>query len=178
MLGVPRCTDGCFKQNLDWDKSLWYLCCIKEAESWLSAPPTFQQMLLLSHAHIMTPHWVGLLSTKDKTKEHHWSCSHASLCLRLLQISGAENCVITFHKSSQKNREPPSIAGSFSSFHMAKLISSSGDTDEFLQLHNTAETPLLLSNTKWECQHVNAKLSACRYFKLKSYLKGLKESKA
>lgn len=154
------------------------MCCIKEAECCLSAPPAFQQMLLLSHAHIMTPHWVCLLPTKGKTKEHHWSCSHASLCHRLLRISGAENCVITFHKSSQKNRAPPSIAGRLSSFHMAKLISSSGNTDEFLQLHNTAETPSLLSNTKWECQHVKAKLSACRYLKLKSYLRGLKESKA
>lgn len=62
---------------------------------------------------------------------------------------------------------------------MAKRISSCGSiVDEFSLLYNTAEHPLLLSNTKWECQHVNAKLCACRYFKLKSYLRGLKESKA
>lgn len=110
MLGVPGCMEGIYQAifrliYLDLIfRSKCDTCCV-DAECCLSAPPTFQQMLLLSHAHIMTPHWACLLSTKGKTKEHHWSCSHASLCHRRLQISGAENCIITFHKSSQKKKE-------------------------------------------------------------------------
>lgn len=120
-------------------------------------------MLHLTHA----PRWRSL-SRKDKNTKRGWSFSQSTPLLAAASCRRVGNKQLR-NNVSQNQPEKHTVwkhqtAARFSFFFCVQtevIFGLSGRAvDEFILLCNTAQPPWLLSNTTWECQHLNAKLWA------------------
>lgn len=147
---------GCIKQYSEWHK--WTRL---NLDARLPLCSTHISTNASSESRtIMTPHCACFSPEKTKTQCivcHFHGPLYATASCRY--VGDNYNCVEVFHKPSQTKKSPKTWEIQPLPHSQTEMISSSGIfiVDEFLLLHNTAEPPSQLSNTTWECQHVNAK---------------------